>query len=237
MESNNSTYHRLQELLPDYVFGRISSEDKAFFEANYTEFLDLVDEVKQATNFFNRLEAMDFDKILSERTRNISVGVNKRLSKKQEKQSGLSFIQKVVFPSIGFAVLMIFAWSVFFTGGKTIEVSQKGIERLNEPILVKDLEAFNDEEMASISRIQNIISNEITTTVSNFFDTVTDSTSNEMLDDYQSTIELAYQQSPELFWGVGNNSNVSLINEIKNMSEIEFQELLEEIQNNENSKF
>lgn len=231
MDDLQNLYHKLQELLPDYVFGTISEEDKIFFEAHYLDYPDLIQEVKDAKAFFTRLEKMDFKRILADHTRNVSVGVNERLDKSRVRNKRMPFVSKILFPSVGLLVVVFFAWNLFFSQKDTIiHIDQAGVERLNNPVFSDDFE--NDENFEDYSIYQN----QLNVSLKSVFDFLDDD-DNELLNDYDETLELAYNHSPDMFWGAGKSSQVSIVNEIKNMSEVEFQELLEELQNNENILF
>jgi hypothetical protein len=69
------TYKEMQEWLPDYVFGRLHDEDRITFEQFLPQYPDLVDEIKQVNAVFHRIEAMELDKKIDYRTRNLSIKV------------------------------------------------------------------------------------------------------------------------------------------------------------------
>jgi len=228
MENQNYIEKRLYELLPDYVFKKLSAEDIEFFEQNYHSFPEIQNEVVEGDKFFKRLESMDFDKVFKEHTRNISVRVQNKRTKKSKFSSFVS-VSRIVMPTMGVAAILLLAWNIFFVpADRIIQVNQEQLSKLDEPIFYQinaNGSDSDDIEIKILSQIQytNIHSfASIYESMQGFFD-----------DEYDETLELAYTESPNYFWGFGNQSNLSIINEVSNLSETEFQELLEEISQNE----
>lgn len=88
---DNDIYKKLQELLPDYVFGRLQDSDKEFFELNYKNYPDLVKEVEEIKAVFNRFDKMNFDNLLANKTRNISVKIIEKREKYKKYNQIVSF--------------------------------------------------------------------------------------------------------------------------------------------------
>lgn len=102
------TKNELETMLPDFVFGRLSEEEKRDFEESVIEYPDLLKEIQDVRVVFNRVEKMDFNKIVDDRTRNLTVKVNNKLSERS-RQSGFSYLFKFALPmAIVFAGIMIF---------------------------------------------------------------------------------------------------------------------------------
>jgi hypothetical protein len=80
METNTKYNRReMEENLPDYIFGRLNSESKEIFERTLPNFPDLIEEIKQVRNVFNKLEQIDFDKISYLQTKDLPDKVAIRL--------------------------------------------------------------------------------------------------------------------------------------------------------------
>lgn len=114
-KDKNFSYKQIQELLPDYVFNRISDEEKIKFEQELPKYSDLQDEIKEVKSVFAKLDKMDLDNTLSHYTRNTSVKVNNRLAAKKQKVPFFNNAVKYLIPT---AALFFIAYFVFFNYNK-----------------------------------------------------------------------------------------------------------------------
>ena len=78
-QNKELTYKEMQEMLPDFVFGRLSEEEKKLFEFNLQNYTDLQNEVNQVKDVFGRIDEMELDKKITQKTRNLSIKVMKRM--------------------------------------------------------------------------------------------------------------------------------------------------------------
>lgn len=102
----------LEGMLPDYIFGKLSPEEIEIFEFNVDNFPDLVQDVKDAKELFSRIDATEFEHIISKKTRNTSVKVRNRMSRKKQVKFGkLQLFTRFVLPVA--AVLAIFVYTIF----------------------------------------------------------------------------------------------------------------------------
>ncbi len=69
---------QMEELLPDYIFGRLETGDSLRFENSLPSYPDLIDEIKTVRKVFDEVEKMDFNKKIEHRARNLSVQVLKK---------------------------------------------------------------------------------------------------------------------------------------------------------------
>jgi len=127
-------YKKLQELLPDYVFGRLQNSDKEFFELNYINYPDLVKEVEEIKAVFNRFDKMDFDNLLANKTRNISVKIiEKREKNKKYNQIGsFSYLIRYALP-----VAIIITFLIYL------------VEKNNKQDIIGSNNNFNDNSISS----------------------------------------------------------------------------------------
>ncbi len=231
MEQHKNMEKKLYELLPDYIFGKLSNEDKEFFESNYLNFPELVKEVDEGKKFFARLDSMDFNRIFKEQTRNVSVRVHNKRERKSKFSSFLK-VSKVVMPTMGVAAILLIAWNIFFApADRIVEINQQQLSYLDKPVFS---DFSTDDDLLDNSLSGAILSQN---PYSNSFGTIYEFVEDMFDDDYDETLELAYNESPEYFWGFGMNNNLSIINEVSNLTESEFQELLEELSNNETNNY
>ena len=114
-KDNNFNYKQMQELLPDYVFNRISAEDKLKFEQELPKYSNLQDEIKEVKSVFSKLNQMDLDKTLTHYSRNTSVKVNNRLAAKKQSVPFSIILLKYLIPT---AALFFIGYFVFFNNNK-----------------------------------------------------------------------------------------------------------------------
>lgn len=115
------TRKQLEEMLPDYAFGRLGAEDSLQFEQSIEEYPDLNQELRDIQSVFSKVEKMDFNSILENRTRNISVRVQQRLASKNSQSSSFSRLFRFVIPTAALAAMAYFVFtsdSPFFNSSK-----------------------------------------------------------------------------------------------------------------------
>jgi hypothetical protein len=146
------THKEMQELLPDYIFGRISIEDKAAFEHSLSNYQDIMQEVKEGKAVFQRLERMDFDRFLAQKTRNLSVKVNERLRRKNNQFEKFSWSLRYAVPSFGLIVIiMILIWgNDLFLTNKNIPANQTAKDTISEVIENEGYQILNINEVAAL---------------------------------------------------------------------------------------
>lgn len=111
-----------EEMLPDYAFGRLGAEDSLQFEQSIDAYPDLSQELKDIQGVFSKVEKMDFNSILENRTRNISVRVQERMAK-NSKNNSMSRLFRLVIPTVSVAALAIF----FFSSGTSFFHSNESV--------------------------------------------------------------------------------------------------------------
>lgn len=222
MENVDEIKKKLLELLPDYVFGRLSDDENEFFEQNYQKFDDIIAEVKQAKAFFKQLEQMDFDKVFSEHTRNTSVGVLNRLKKGYKPKSKLAFAPKFAIPVLAILVLILaFQLDYLQKGHSYIKIDKQTIAKLDSLQISDSL--LTDE--ISITEINSLLGY-----TQLLFQK--DSDEDQETEELENTfVELA--QNDNILNYLDNNN---IYNYIENIDENKFQELIEEIYKDEDIK-
>jgi len=146
-KDNNFNYKQMQELLPDYVFNRISEDDKFKFEQELPKYSDLQDEIKEVKSVFAKLDKMDLDKTLDNYSRNISVKVNNRLAAKKQKVPFFNNAVKYLIPT---AALFFIGYFVFFNFNKpNIDSNQSEIYPKITFLSEKDTTALFDSSLTN----------------------------------------------------------------------------------------
>ena len=137
-------YKSMQELLPDYIFNRLSEDVKQKFEASLPNYPELNEEINDARRVFGKIEQIDFDSIIERKTRNLSVRVNHRLARQPQRSKNVSWAMRFVVPTLGF-VFLIF---VFFNNQSNLKI-QNSIE--SQAVSTKQTDSLNQSDTLSNS--------------------------------------------------------------------------------------
>lgn len=213
------TYKEMQELLPDYVLKRLAPENRTAFERNLHKYPGLKEEAEDAKKLFERINKTDFDKVLSDKTKNMSYKVHKRMQRETRKNP--QFLTKFVFPSIGLVTVIVL---LFFTAdpSKLFKESEFAPESRAENFLTDDL--LNDEEVLSI--IENDTQLFVAAGPNDDF-----LENNELTEDIYKEEEIEIILNMNLSEESGYDENISSYEMMNYLSEEEFQEIYEEMKN------
>jgi hypothetical protein len=234
LQNREVSYKEMQEMLPDYVFGRLEPDDIQLFEYFLPNYPDLQDEIKQVKAVFSRVEKMDLDKKISQKTRNLSIKVLDRMDVRTEKQKRFSLTTKYIVPSLGLAIVIIL---IFFINPNN-KNSNIGNEAYNsnannfQILENKDALALFDSSVGEsdyLALSTNLASENIKELSNPGVDDVTANTIWEefIVEHLASSISGSERQlvsSPDY-------QQYNLMNELNNMEEKDFQNILEEISN------
>ncbi len=153
----------MEEMLPDYVFGRLLPDEKEKFELSLSNYPDLSREVQEVRKVFSKLERLDFDNYLERKTRNIPIKVSEKL---QQKRNPLNIFARPGFVSLvaGIGVILI-AISIFFSKKDTKGIVQnlptttQIVKSSPEPIFpqLKDVDKFAEEASLDVSDFNTVV--------------------------------------------------------------------------------
>lgn len=224
------TRKELENNLPDYLFNKLSELDRAEFEKELPNYPDLIDEVELGRKVFNRIEKIDFDSILDQKTKNMSYNIQNRVSDKYSSKLFFNFSWRLVMPVVG---LIAIAAVMYYTGDKNIEENKTAssfelkikAEEMNKLTAGDNSTAELLELYASADNIQaeNSGSSDYIA-----FDSVKEEVADELI--AESIIESVTEKPGNLI----NDSYISqddLIETLLNIDDTEFNKLLEEIEN------
>ncbi|MBK9246774.1 MAG: hypothetical protein IPM69_01340 [Ignavibacteria bacterium] len=138
--------NEIQDLLPDYAFGKLAETEKVHFENSIPHYPELQSELLEIRNAFLKIENLQYDSSIDQRTRNLSLHVNERLNKKREIQFRVVRLTRYVIPIIGLAVLALFYIQ-----------PDESILSGNQP----SIESANQIEIIALADAQMIISNDV----------------------------------------------------------------------------
>ncbi len=229
-------YKKMQELLPDYAFDRISEEDREIFESTLPDFPDLIKEIRDVRNVFGRVETMNLEDRISGRTRNLSVKVQSRLRKESLVSPYFKLITKFVVPVAGLLLLGLLLFGDYIFYPENINGTQKIAQAEYEPVF--DL----DPSSASIILDRDVSDSvfiEITNDLNIAAPILDENDLAEAYNDEDFSIEEIINQilsddilsENSYISGSYSRNYTSLLDELENLPEDEFQTLLEEIEN------
>lgn len=126
------TLKEMQELLPDYVFGKLENSSKEVFEQNLPAYPEIQKEARDAKAVFAKFASTDIDAAFRSHTRNLSIKVNSRLERKNRKHRS-GGIMKYAIP-----VACVIALATFmFNKHNNTQVQQ--VQRENSVATVKTI--------------------------------------------------------------------------------------------------
>lgn len=202
----------LEELMPDYIFGRLEGSEKEKYELHLKKYPDIDQEIEEAKKLFQKIDKMDFDKILDSKTRNLSYKVSKRMNKSPQ-VSGSAYLLKFGLPAAAAIAILIFVFGnlqVKEVANKNTNFSKNLEKKVDEVINIS--ESFSD-----YSYIENIPIDE------NEFN------SSDELFNENDKLEIIKSYNAGLLFEDGTEH--LLYDELENLTENEFQILLKEIEN------
>lgn len=97
----------MQKMLPDYIFDKLDQSDKSKFESNLPDFPELKNEIASARNIFSKVDSSEYYSLDADRTRNLSVNVNKILDKKPLKFKRFSLANELKITAAALASLSV----------------------------------------------------------------------------------------------------------------------------------
>ncbi len=222
MEQKKLTRQEIEELLPDYIFGRLSPEECKIVESNLPNYPDLIAEIDDVRKVFSRLERMDVERLVERKTRNIPVKINLQLAKKKSPLhyfSNKGFITAVA----GIGVIII-ALSLFFSKApKNVDKSiNLTMETKEAPLISLDIPDTLLPDNFESKDIFSPISNE------NFysFDENIAETISEIVDE---EIIGMLDKSTSSKISFGKISELEIIKNLDKIEENDFQQILEEL--------
>lgn len=110
--NNKLQYKELEELIPDYVLGRLDNKTKTKFELSMIDYPDIIVEVNSIRDTFEKFEYFDLKNNVKSGYKNFGTAINEKLYKKNIRHPYLGKIPRIVFPIMGFLVI---AYFMYFT--------------------------------------------------------------------------------------------------------------------------
>lgn len=211
----------MEYLLIDYLNNKLDDNTKNLFEQNLYNYPELKLEILDLQQTLNKLSQVNYNEMFSKYTRNISVEVNNKLE--QNRLHNKSKYYKYLIPVMGTLAVILIALNINFTNNVTdikqtknntiINLDAKEISvLLNEVNLDNSFElTFNKSSESNIDILINSVSEE---------------NLESFLNDY---IDITNEDQEKLFHSFSNEKVLKTT--INELTEEEYQKLLEEIKN------
>ncbi len=233
MDIKKFTYEEMQEYLPDYIFGRLAPEERQRFEDTLTDFPDLQKEIAEVQKVFRKLESMDFENYVERKTKNIPVKVTNRL---QQKRQPLVFLSsrgfRTAVASLGLLIILL---SLIFMPKQrnSLPINPKTEEKQTAKLQ-------NEEPLIKIEGMEELVSSVPNANDLNGASVVV---APSIFESFSKNSEIATAldslMKETLVSSLNTNSQISidlvsysqLINNLNQLDESDFIELIEELQN------
>ena len=229
------SYNQMQEMLPDYVFNRVSMNDALIFEENLLRYPELIKEIRDVRRVFGNVEKMDLNNTINQKTRHLSIKVRNGYKKDCRKPQNSILGFRYIMPIIAILAVSALFYSYFQSqSNSTNETKQSYTENIKE--IVKPQEVLVVMSDTSISDDDYIeITNELSSDDNqiNMDELILDKeTFNESLDEYLSSL-LFDEISEDDYFDYMNSTNESnnIFIPIDEISEDDFQLILKDIEN------
>ncbi len=150
--SNNLSKKEIEALIPDYIFGNLTHEQRSDFEISIVNYPDLEFEVEEGISLFSRIDKMDFEKILEQKTGYLPEKVVARLEKNNKPVYNLRVKPKRWLLPVGLAVAaaVLLFFFINTTQHKTVKTSfsysSNNLEQATVPINDTSKSIFTDLE-------------------------------------------------------------------------------------------
>jgi hypothetical protein len=197
----NLNLDEMQELLPDYAFGKLSPNESAIFKENLASYPELEKEVADIRSAFTKVSKSAIEESLQNKTANLTYKTKQKQYNLGKNKNARNNIIKLAVPAI--FVVGIF---LYFNQAKQNEVITESTQKQETILSVADL---------------NII----------FGTTNTTSFSEQYEDNAPATKPNESLENKDVNALIKNASNTNVYNYINGMSEKEFNQLLDEIDN------
>lgn len=146
------TYKQLQEMLPDYAFGRLDPESKQIFESSIIDYPDLLKELNEIRTVFSKVNEFDFKSFFEQNAKNISVRVQNQLNKTPSKFS-FNYFSKIVVPTLGLAAIVVVLIITGIEKDKKKDnfnvqtITKYSLNPYEAMVIFEDLDTLSNEEL------------------------------------------------------------------------------------------
>ncbi len=222
------TYKQMQEMLPDYVFGRTIESDRLAFEKCLPDYPDIQQEVNEVSAVFRKMELMDIEKPIRDKSKNLSVKVNQKLYRNTQPKYSGKFNLKLIMPLMAFLI-----------AGAMFLYYNRNDEQISNAVQSSELQILSNSDIKAITNDTNnidiIIESADIYSKSNsvdFSDLLEyENEINELTNNAIIESVLKDKNSLKKYLSKFNYSDPTLLDDLNNLDEKDFQSIYEDIKN------
>lgn len=241
MENGDQLLEKMRQNLPDYVFGRLSKSEKAEFERELPNYPELEKEVAEVRAVFAKAEKIDFDAVLGQRTRNLSIKIKERVRGRRSKVASSRAYYRFLIPVAGVIVVgfLVFTGGIDFSrffGESADPVADVSETPTQEIVFVQSADAIvaeaeNEDQFEEILAVSlpDLTAEDIAANFeSQMFDE--DYPTGDLVEDLiaETIAGIPVEESDALYAGAAR-SYVYMMDEIDNLNEDDVNYILEEL--------
>ena len=230
VEIKNTTpeKYKLQCMLPDYVFNKLTEQEQIEFEQAVTNYPDLEKEVKDAKALFDHIEKFDYKRMMYDKTQYLPDRVVANLEKQNKLYNPYSPSWKKLIAAGVFATIVLVYF--YFANNNTTQI-ENVITQHNTP------EFFTESEKDIIAEIDYATLYEIDDTPIYLQEILlnNDDIDLQELDDYYFyTMNMGTKEIMQSYGTISTDATTDymyLMEELENIDESDFQMILNRIEN------
>lgn len=227
------TYKEMQEMLPDYAFGRLSVDEMSNFEANLDSYPDLKQELIDIQSVFGKVERIDFDNIYETKSRNISVKINQRLEQDSRRKQFFSNARRLIIPSLGLAAILIVTFITFLkkpSNQMLNNFTNKTAEMITKSDVLTLIDSLEDTE--SIVELSMAVDDNIPKSIEVNLGVIHSESIESIYNDFVNEKILSLKESPDIL-NEYFESSTDLMKALESLDEEDFQNIIKAIENAE----
>lgn len=124
----------MQERLPDYIFGNLEQTQKVIFEKSLPNFPEITKEIDEVKSVFAKLEKIDYDKVLFDKTKDLPTRVARKMQPQMIGKSKYVVWRpsQLIIPVVAFAIFLFIGLQNNFWVDRVLPVSTSKPETISE---------------------------------------------------------------------------------------------------------
>lgn len=146
----NITEKQMQELLPDYLFGRLGEDEAQVFRENLPNFPQIEKELFDAQKVFNKVNEIDIDRIFGKPSINLSKNLDNSFKKSFKRSTNPVFLRYAIPFAAVIAVFMMFNNWLEKEDIKQKSIQNTEISNSNKGISEYTKEYFTENDLREI---------------------------------------------------------------------------------------
>jgi hypothetical protein len=228
-DSNKYNHYQMQERLPDFVFDRLPADEKIIFNNSLPDFHDIEIEIENIRAVFSRVEKMNFDNLIEQKTRNLSVKVNRRL-KQPIRARYTVFALRYIVPGLSLLLLALFMFnnSRIISNKELINADKMHILMPSDANSLIDSSVSADQVMEASASMPSMA---VENSVRNLFNPEVSADENELSDALIDEIFPDGMNSGDIENTHVNQTDQDILPMINSLDDIEYQNILKEFEN------